>query len=461
MPGRPRPAARRARAGVTVTGTNSPGSPARAPYSAPVSGSTAEPTAFTTTSAATTAPPSSTALAVPIPPLSPPTRAPVPAPTTPCSTGPACAASNAAAPGDGVRAGHEITAAAQVEHHRGGHDRHHPAGHREADPGRLQPGHHPVRRGQAVRAAAAEHHGVHPLHGVARVQQVGLPGAGRRPAHVRRRRPRPPAGRAPRWSRSTRRGRTPRRGRPEGRGHRSKRCAGRRACRSSCRPNPASRPVRRSGRLVRMTQALLPRERRVLAPGAVHVPDWLDLDQQRDAGPGLPAVGRRGAGDPGRDAAERRPDVGAQRLPGLALVPVPLLAHPRRPGRLAGRAVPGVAGRAGPGGAGRGLPRPGPGPRLPPGHRADQLLRRRTPGWACTRTSDEVSREPVVSLSIGAPCLFRLGNTEHRGRPWTDVPLRSGDLRGVRRREPARLPRGAEAAARRRRCRTPGWPPAG
>ena len=31
-----------------------------------------------------------------------------------------------------------------------------------------------------------------------------------------------------------------------------------------------------------MTQALLPRERRVLAPGAVHVPDWLDLGQQRD-----------------------------------------------------------------------------------------------------------------------------------------------------------------------------------
>ncbi len=27
---------------------------------------------------------------------------------------------------------------------------------------------------------------------------------------------------------------------------------------------------------------LFPRERRVLAPGAVHVPDWLDLDRQRD-----------------------------------------------------------------------------------------------------------------------------------------------------------------------------------
>ena len=44
------------------------------------------------------------------------------------------------------------------------------------------------------------------------------------------------------------------------------------------------------------------------------------------------------------------------------------------------------------------------------------------------RDSDEDILEPVVSLSIGAPCLFRLGNTEHRGRPWTDVELHSGDL---------------------------------
>jgi alkylated DNA repair protein (DNA oxidative demethylase) len=44
------------------------------------------------------------------------------------------------------------------------------------------------------------------------------------------------------------------------------------------------------------------------------------------------------------------------------------------------------------------------------------------------RDSDEAVLEPVVSLSLGAACLFRLGNTEHRGRPWTDVELHSGDL---------------------------------
>jgi len=35
---------------------------------------------------------------------------------------------------------------------------------------------------------------------------------------------------------------------------------------------------------------------------------------------------------------------------------------------------------------------------------------------------------PVVSLSIGASCLFRFGNTSGRSRPWTDVQLESGDL---------------------------------
>lgn len=36
--------------------------------------------------------------------------------------------------------------------------------------------------------------------------------------------------------------------------------------------------------------------------------------------------------------------------------------------------------------------------------------------------------DPVVSLSLGTACVFRLASTEHRGRPWTDVELDSGDL---------------------------------
>ena len=44
------------------------------------------------------------------------------------------------------------------------------------------------------------------------------------------------------------------------------------------------------------------------------------------------------------------------------------------------------------------------------------------------RDSDEKARAPVVSLSLGDTCVFRFGNPRTRGRPWTDVQLRSGDL---------------------------------
>ncbi|MFI0741154.1 alpha-ketoglutarate-dependent dioxygenase AlkB family protein [Streptomyces sp. NPDC021100] len=44
------------------------------------------------------------------------------------------------------------------------------------------------------------------------------------------------------------------------------------------------------------------------------------------------------------------------------------------------------------------------------------------------RDGDERSAAPVVSLSLGDSCVFRFGNTETRTRPWTDVELRSGDL---------------------------------
>lgn len=41
---------------------------------------------------------------------------------------------------------------------------------------------------------------------------------------------------------------------------------------------------------------------------------------------------------------------------------------------------------------------------------------------------DEQTDFPVVSLSIGDDCLFRFGNTETRTKPYTDLRLRSGDL---------------------------------
>lgn len=41
---------------------------------------------------------------------------------------------------------------------------------------------------------------------------------------------------------------------------------------------------------------------------------------------------------------------------------------------------------------------------------------------------DETGPDPIVSVSLGDTCTFRLGNSDHRGRPYQDVELRSGDL---------------------------------
>ena len=41
---------------------------------------------------------------------------------------------------------------------------------------------------------------------------------------------------------------------------------------------------------------------------------------------------------------------------------------------------------------------------------------------------DEVVPAPVVSLSVGLTGLFRFGTPAGRGRPWVDVPLESGDV---------------------------------
>ena len=41
---------------------------------------------------------------------------------------------------------------------------------------------------------------------------------------------------------------------------------------------------------------------------------------------------------------------------------------------------------------------------------------------------DEKSDASVVSISLGDTCVFRFGNTENRNKPWTDVELKSGDL---------------------------------
>ena len=82
--------------------------------------------------------------------------------------------------------GGEVAAPAEVEHDGARHDRHHLTGgaHRQADPVVEEPTHHPVGGTETEGATAREHHGVHAVDHVARVEQVGLTGSGAAAAHV-------------------------------------------------------------------------------------------------------------------------------------------------------------------------------------------------------------------------------------------------------------------------------------
>ncbi len=161
------------------------------PYSTPVSGSSTDPAAFATTSAATVIPEPSTVLAVPTPPLEQPgdgARAGADAPLRhPRTRRVGRRGLHRRASRRGVRTRAEVPAAPQVEDARGRHHRHdmrRVRPHRHPAPLLLQPGHHPGGRVEPVGAASGQHDRVDLLHHVARVERVGLLGAGAAAAHV-------------------------------------------------------------------------------------------------------------------------------------------------------------------------------------------------------------------------------------------------------------------------------------
>ncbi len=172
---------------------------------------------------------------------------------------------------------------------------------------------------------------------------------------------------------------------------------------------------------------LIPRERRTLAAGAVQLPGWLDLRQQRR----LVAACRQWASE--------GPGIRAASLPNGARMSVrtvclgwhwypyrysrtrddqdgsPVTLFPGWLGDLGRRAVSDAYRDADRGAS------YAPDVALINYYDADARM-------GLHRDSDEKVGEPIVSLSLGAACVFRLGNTENRGRPWTDVELHSGDL---------------------------------
>jgi alkylated DNA repair protein (DNA oxidative demethylase) len=173
--------------------------------------------------------------------------------------------------------------------------------------------------------------------------------------------------------------------------------------------------------------ALLPRQAAEIAPGAVHLPGWLGPDEQR----GLVVACHEWARPPAGMRAARMPNGSVMSVHTVCLgwhwYPYrysrtvddgdgsPVKAFPDWLADLGRRAVA------------EAYQDQQAGVRYHP----DIALINYYDGNArmgMHQDRDERSRAPVVSLSLGGPCVFRFGNTESRGRPWRDVVLESGDL---------------------------------
>ena len=168
------------------------------------------------------------------------------------------------------------------------------------------------------------------------------------------------------------------------------------------------------------------RSRTEIAPGAVHLPGWLDTDQQRQ----LVVACREWAQPP---AGMR-----ATRLPSGAVMSVRTvcLGWHWRPYRYSRTVDDGDGSRVKPfpdwlGDLGRQAVADAYGdsdtslryhPDIALINYYDAAAR-----MGMHQDRDERSSAPVVSLSVGDSCVFRFGNTEGRSRPWCDVVLESGD----------------------------------
>ncbi|MEU8513385.1 alpha-ketoglutarate-dependent dioxygenase AlkB [Kitasatospora sp. NPDC048722] len=172
-----------------------------------------------------------------------------------------------------------------------------------------------------------------------------------------------------------------------------------------------------------------PRGRSEPAPGAVLLPDWLDADAQLR----LVAACREWACGPAGLHAVRMPTGGLMSVRMVSLgwhwYPygyrrtaddgAPVKPFPPLLGNLARRAVADAYGERAAQIAGASSYEPDTAIVNHYAHGARMGLH---------QDRDERTDAPVVSLSLGDTCVFRLGNTETRTRPWTDLELRSGDL---------------------------------
>jgi DNA oxidative demethylase len=172
---------------------------------------------------------------------------------------------------------------------------------------------------------------------------------------------------------------------------------------------------------------LFERPRAEIVPGAVHLPGWLSFERQRD----LVAACRRWARPPAGIRHTVMPSGGVMSVQTVCLgwhwVPyrylptaddvdgAPVKAFPAWLAELGREALADAYGD----------------PDLAAGYRPDVALINFYDSQAKMGMhvdKDERSSAPVVSLSLGASCVFRFGNADGRDRPWHDIELTSGDL---------------------------------
>ncbi|MFE5813909.1 alpha-ketoglutarate-dependent dioxygenase AlkB family protein [Streptomyces sp. NPDC056479] len=177
-----------------------------------------------------------------------------------------------------------------------------------------------------------------------------------------------------------------------------------------------------------MDAELFPRERTQVAPGAVHLPDWLAVQAQRELLEACrawarPPAGLRTVRTPGGGTmTSRQVCLGWHWYPYAYARTVvdgdgaPVKPFPEWLGELGRCAVRDTLGE----------------PQAAYSEAAYDIalinFYDADARMGMHRDSDEKSHAPVVSLSLGDTCVFRFGNTETRTRPYTDVELRSGDL---------------------------------
>ena len=177
--------------------------------------------------------------------------------------------------------------------------------------------------------------------------------------------------------------------------------------------------------------ALFPQPVTEIAAGAVHVPGWLTVSEQRK----LVEACRIWARPPAGMRATRMPTGGVMSVQTVCLgwhwLPyrysrtaddvdgAEVKPFPGWLGDLGRRAVAAAYGAAAGGAA------------AAADYRPDVALINYyddTARMGMHADKDERSPAPVVSLSIGTACIFRFGHAAGRGRPWTDVRLESGDM---------------------------------